>query len=314
MWDVFRATGRLKEAEASCRQALALQKQLAADFPSRPDYRKELAISYYSLSDLLRATARPKEAETACRDALALQKQLVADFPTRPDYRRELALSYNSLGNLLDDSGRPMEGEPAYREALPIQKQLAAEFPTLSDYQNDLAVTLTNLGELANNQKKYSDAIRWLEEAQSHNQKALRSNPRHHYYRQMFRDNRQQLAKARVGLGEHAAAGTAVEDMLKIGYDQAQDNYEAAGIFARCIPLAEKDGKLREARRQELAKSYGDGAIAALRRAVKNGYKDVANIKNDKDLDPLRSRADFKELLQELEKSAPGKGNRPVSK
>jgi hypothetical protein len=38
-----------------------------------------------------------------------------------------------------------------------------------------------------------------------------------------------------------------------------------------------------------------------LREAIQKGYKNVGHIKKDKDLDPLRSRADFQKLVAELE-------------
>jgi hypothetical protein len=34
---------------------------------------------------------------------------------------------------------------------------------------------------------------------------------------------------------------------------------------------------------------------------VRNGYKDVAHMKKDEDLEPLRQRADFQTLLAELD-------------
>ena len=42
--------------------------------------------------------------------------------------------------------------------------------------------------------------------------------------------------------------------------------------------------------------------LELLRKAVKAGYKDAAHMKQDKDLDLLRDREDFKKLLAELEK------------
>ena len=44
--------------------------------------------------------------------------------------------------------------------------------------------------------------------------------------------------------------------------------------------------------------------MAWLKQAVASGFSDIAHMKKDKDLDALRSRADFKKLLAELE---PGK-------
>jgi hypothetical protein len=70
------------------------------------------------------------------------------------------------------------------------------------------------------------------------------------------------------------------------------------------VPLAERDTNLSEAQRKDRAQTYADRAMTTLRQAVQNGYKDVAHIKKDTDLDPLRSRPDFQKLLQELEAKA----------
>src|SRR5947207_968264 len=81
-------------------EGLALRKRLAADFPTRPDFRQWLARSHNNLGVLLHATGRLKEAEAAYAEGLALRKRLAADFPTRPDFRQDLAWSYSNLGNL----------------------------------------------------------------------------------------------------------------------------------------------------------------------------------------------------------------------
>ena len=52
---------------------------------------------------------------------------------------------------------------------------------------------------------------------------------------------------------------------------------------------------------------YADQAMAMLRDAVAKGYKDVADMKKDTDLDPLRQREDFKALVAELEQQAKNK-------
>jgi hypothetical protein len=62
--------------------------------------------------------------------------------------------------------------------------------------------------------------------------------------------------------------------------------------------------KLDDRQRREAVQFYGDGAMKLLREAVNKGYKDVAHLKKDADLDPLRSRDDFQKLIAEQE----GKG------
>jgi hypothetical protein len=52
---------------------------------------------------------------------------------------------------------------------------------------------------------------------------------------------------------------------------------------------------------------YADQAMALLRQAMKAGFHDAAHMRKDTDLDALRTRADFRQLLAELERKSPGK-------
>jgi len=140
--------GDLKEAEAAYTAALDIHKQLADEFPTRPEFRQALARSHNNLGVLLADTGRLKEAEAAYTAARDIQKQLADEFPTRPDFRQELAQSHNNLGVLLRATGRLKEAEAAYRDALDLRKQLAAEFPTRPDFRQELAQSHNNLGVL----------------------------------------------------------------------------------------------------------------------------------------------------------------------
>src|SRR5262249_45713437 len=55
--------GELKEAEGAWADALALYRQLAAGFPTRPEFRRELATSLHNLGILLANTGRLTDAE-----------------------------------------------------------------------------------------------------------------------------------------------------------------------------------------------------------------------------------------------------------
>jgi serine/threonine protein kinase/tetratricopeptide (TPR) repeat protein len=302
---LFADTGRPKEAEAAYRDALAILKDLAADLPTVPAYRQGLAASHLDLGNLLAAMSRPREAESAYRDARAIYQRLVADIPAVPDYRYELAFCHNNLGILLADTGRPQEAEAACRDALAIETKLAGDFPAIPDYQNQLAGTLVNLGNLSLGGKAYAAARRTYEEALPHHRAALQANPRNSAYRQFFRGNCQGLAQALIALGDHRAAAGAATELLQAAVDPARDAYNGACFLALCVPLAGKDKELTEAKRTQMARTYADRAMAALRQAVRAGYKDAAHMKKDTDLDPLRNRADFRKLLSDLEKGKP---------
>ena len=324
-------TGRLKEAEAAYRDALALQKQLAADFPANPAFRRQLAASHNNLGSLLRDTSRLKEAEAAYRDALAIQKQLAADFPTVPQFRSDLAASHNSLGVLLvRDTGRFKEAEAAYRDALAIQKQLAADFPTVTDYQIELGGSCYNFGHLLSDTGKAEESLTWFADAIAVLHRLLDGNPMHPTARHFLRNSHVGRAQAYDRLEKYAESvkdwDRAVE--LSPANDKPQvragraDSRVRAGQVAEAVDEAADLTKLpgwpanqwydfaciyAVAAGQDAAKKaeYADRAMELLQRAVKAGYKDAAHIKTDGDLDPLRGRADFKQLLATLEGKQP---------
>src|SRR5262249_60317072 len=80
--------GGLKEGEADFDASLDIRKQLAADFPSRPEFRQDVANGHNDRGVLLKATGRQKEAEAEYDAALSIFKQLAADFPSRSQLRR----------------------------------------------------------------------------------------------------------------------------------------------------------------------------------------------------------------------------------
>jgi serine/threonine-protein kinase len=299
---LLQATGRPQEAEASYRAALAVFERLAAEHPAVPDHRQRLAQSHHNLGLLLWATGRRQEAEASYRAALDLQMRLAAEHPAVPAYRQDLAGSHTNLGFLLQDTGRPKEAEASFRAALDLHERLANEHPAVPGYRNSLAGTMVNLALILRERRDLGGARRLLEGAREHHRAALRADPNNRTYRLFYRNNRRALADTLVQLGDPAAAAEAAAQLAQAAVDPAGDVYDAACLLARCVPLAEKDAGLPEAKRQELARSYADRALDALRRAVKSGYKDAARMKKDPALDPLRQRPDFQQLLQDLKK------------
>jgi hypothetical protein len=61
--------------------------------------------------------------------------------------------------------------------------------------------------------------------------------------------------------------------------------------------------KASQDERDKQAALYAEEAMALLRDAVQKGFNDAGHMKQDKDLDPLRGREDFKKFLAELEAS-----------
>jgi hypothetical protein len=96
------------------------------------------------------------------------------------------------------------------------------------------------------------------------------------------------------------------EDLTRPGFVPSIDFYRAARYVSRCVPLAEADTQLPEAKRRELAEKHATRAVELLREAIAKGYEDASDLKQNQDLDPLRQRDDFKKLLAELEAKTKG--------
>jgi serine/threonine-protein kinase len=285
--------GEFREAEAANRAALRLYQQLAAE---HPEYREQLALNLANLGRLLQLNGQPKEAEATFRVALEQFQRFAA-----PAFRQGVALTQNGLGVLLQEAGRPGEAEAAYREAVRLRKQLAAEFPSVSAYHCELAQSLGNLARLLCDGREFTSARRLLEEAMPHHQAMLQENLRSDFYHGTYCSNLDTSVRILAGHRDPTAAVRTAVELRDLGWEPAADAYCAACALAACVAIVEKDGQLAPELRRQQAQTYADQGLAMLRHAVASGYKDVDHIRKDKDLDPLRSRADFKELLAQLE-------------
>jgi serine/threonine-protein kinase len=298
---LFWENERGEAAEAFYRDALATRNSLATDFPAVPDYRRGLADSYNNLANLLQNMGKAKEAEAAYRSNLAIMQALATDFPTVPAYRDRVGTTHGNLAELLKGMGRLKEAEAAYRDAVTVLRALAVEFPADAEYSALLANVQDGSAELALGRKEYSAARALLGEALTNVKKALGANAKSPFYRAVYCENRRLLATTLVDAGDHRGAAEAAAELVRGTKQPVSDAYKAACFFSRCIPLAEEDPRLSDSRRRELTLSYGDQALAALEQARAKGYKDIDHLKKDADLDPLRQREDFKNLLAQVE-------------
>jgi serine/threonine protein kinase/tetratricopeptide (TPR) repeat protein len=290
-----------QEAENAFRQSLEVRRQLADDFPGVLDYRQDLADGTSDWAEFLTRQGKDAAALEPYRQALELRKAIVAKAGPLPAYRQQLAKSYDALARVQSVTGKPKEAESAWRTALEVWQQLAIELPKVADYQGGLAGTLTNFAKLHNQRGEFAAAAALLEKAGTHHQAALGARPKDRDFRESYRDHLVAVGQTRLGLADHAAAGTIAAEVDRFGYEPAKDTYDAACLLARCVTLANKDAALPEARRKELAHSYSQKALTHLQQAVARGFKDVARMKKDPDLEAVRTRDEFHKLLAELE-------------
>jgi tetratricopeptide (TPR) repeat protein len=135
--------GEVQEAEKAYDEAVSISERLAAELPTRIEFRMWLAFSLQNRSELLFARGRPQEGEKDFDQAFSISKQLAADFPQNPGFRKLLAKSHRFRGDLLVATRRLNEAEKEYDLAVSIQERLAADFPKDPVFRLDLAKSHT---------------------------------------------------------------------------------------------------------------------------------------------------------------------------
>jgi len=255
--------GELQEAETANVAALALYKQLAADFPTRAKFRENLARCHIRLGNLFSTTGRPRQAETAYGDGLAIQKQLAADFPAQPEFRHGRAISLDNLALLLSKTGRPKEAQAVLDDVLATLKQLVADFPKRPEFRQSLAHCYGRLGfELGHNGR--------LQEATTASAAALAlwkeltaDFPRRAEFRQNLARSHQSLGVQLRDFGRLKEAEGAYADALAVLKHLAAD-FPTRPEFRDSLAKAHLSlGQLlRDARRlKEAERAYADALI-----------------------------------------------------
>jgi tetratricopeptide (TPR) repeat protein len=99
-------------------------------------------------------------------------------------------------------------------------------------------------------------------------------------------------AEALLGMGDHAAATTDADSVAKASGVTGETLYYAACAFGMAVTAAGKDATS--------ADRYADRAVDLLRQAFAKGFKDMATLKTNPALDPIKSRGAFTKLMDEL--------------
>jgi tetratricopeptide (TPR) repeat protein len=289
------------------------------------------AMSHCKLGSALAAKHAYDEAISAFRDAIHLNPSLfdahfglgkaladkgaptdaVGPFQTAVELQPDHAPSHSLLGDVLRAAGRPQESMAAYRQALELWRKLAASSPGVASYQSQVGATLNNLALGLLEKANPAEAARLLGAAVFSQKAALKMEPQSARYRQFLRNHYWNLAEALVRLGKHGEAARAAVELPGLYPDGWQEPVRAAGFLARCAALAAKDPALPVDRRSELVEAYGGQAVALLRRAVANGWREPAALKGPA-FEPLRRRDDFRKLQATLE--ATGKHDSVIDK
>ena len=145
------------------------------------------------------------------------------------------------------------------------------------------------------------EALASSEKARSLRESLIRANPSVTEYRSDLAVTLGIIGNLKRAAGQYSEAAASFRKAIVLleGLPSRtpEDHYNAACYHASLAGVADQ---IRAGITSAEARTEAEHAMADLRRAVTSGFRMLSLIAIDHDLDPLRSRADFQELMMDL--------------
>lgn len=215
--------GRQEQAEADYRQAIRELEQLSAEFPTRQEYRRDLAATHNNLGNLLRSSEQITAAEAEYRAARRDFEQLANESPDNGDYRQQLAASWNNLGLARLAAGDAQAAEEAEQQALSLYRRLEQQHPDGAEISQALGGVYSNLGSLSRAIGRLDQAIEAFREARKRFQHLHEQSPAKAEYRLLLASAENNLAAATLAAGDAAAADRAYTSAIELFASLAEE-------------------------------------------------------------------------------------------
>jgi non-specific serine/threonine protein kinase/serine/threonine-protein kinase len=257
-------------ALASYQQAVEILEAITREHPGLADEAHLLAADLGNLGVAQRAAGKLDSALKSSRRSIEILERLDRQYPGVLAYREGLAQAYNLMSDLHRRRSEPAASLAFAEKARPLLERLIAEHADDDGARIDLSHTYNNIARVRQQSAESAEALRSFQRA--------------------------------IDLLE------ALPDL------DARNSYNLACNLALCLPLiGAKEGTQGvddpealppgEKVRREV---YGDRAIEVLRRAARGGLVNSDVLLSDPDLAAIRGRADFQQLVKEVDKQAGG--------
>ncbi len=289
------AAGRYRMGEVSIaredfRKAYNLRRNLVLETKDDPKtndlLKQELSYSSMALAETSYRLGDKTSADEFYREAL---DQRVAMFELKPKDQKvtaELASVNYMIGEFKLKTGDLAEARNRLEKCKEIREALVKADDKNAFFKRDLAIVLYRLGNLKEREKDEKGAIEAFEETRQIREKLVGEDPENDKRLievMMSWAHVGQIDKA-AGIADRMIVGPHADDELRI---------DIARTYAQCAshtPVTQA----------EKALTFQVKAIEAMRNAVREGFRDRVYLESEPDLDPIRDRDDFKQILREI--------------
>ena len=296
-------SGHASQALVSHEQALAIRQRLVGTNPDVTQFQSDLAQSYHDIGAIHRASGHAAAAILAYERARAIGQKLTEFDPSSTQFRSGLAQSHIDLGRMHLGTGQLAAALASFEQARAILQTLADANPAVTRFQGELAQSFQGIGSVQDQQGLLVEAFASFDRARTILQKLADANPTLTLFQTRLAMSHSYvgLVRRRAGRPAEAAAefkkAVAIMERLAQLQPSGYDLYNLACFQSLLSGIAAQPGSgLTDAD----VRSLGGQAVATLHRAVDAGVQDVAFMRRDADLDPLRARPDFQLLLWDL--------------
>lgn len=297
---VYNSSGSPESAAIMCQHAQDILSKLVQDYPMESAYQSLLAGTQMNVGQVYLTKGWQEKAVAALKEAQGIYGKLVQERPdVLPEEWETFGRSRTVLGMAYRNANQSEKAEEEQRQALRIFEKLAQDHPDVPEYAYDVGRCRMELARTAETAGRPESALEEYAKAIENMEQAMRKG----YLRARNYIIDARIMRAGV-LADLRDLGRAIEDLEAVVRQRDLNHlnlYNAACFFSRASAKVGHDTKLSPTDRNRLKAGYADRAMDFLHQAVAKGWRHPSMIKEDHDLDPLRSRSDFRKLLADLD-------------
>jgi serine/threonine-protein kinase len=294
------AQQRHKETAATLERAITHQRQAAEKVPDNVQYNQALGRHYQYLGRAQSQLGETAKARESWKQAAQVWEAYASAHPANVGFRHRLVDKLLLLAELENAGGLHDDALATRRRALQVAEDLTHDRSDNLLFQGTLAHSAAALGQSLAAEGRPQEALPPLRRAVEQRTAIVSQRP-------SSAVERRRLASDQLRLGvNQGKAGQSAEALQSLRAAQATleqvsprgktDACNLACVSAQLSLVLGRDHPDRST-------AEADRAIQALREAIAAGYQDAERLEKDPDLEPLRSRADFQQLVAELKKT-----------
>ena len=327
---LLRNIGQEQESSREYEVSITLWRDLCSKSGTDKENRGGLAHALNSRGVFHAGQKRYAEAGQDFAAARAEYQRLIIDFPSEPDYRDGLSSCMGNLGIALAEQGRKPEAIALYQESSRRCLSLIQEFPDVPAYQTQLAGGYCNVGGLLSDGEDPSLSLEYFDNAVTTLKSVLARDSRDGAAREFLANAYASKAKALTRLKRFDEAILASDQAIEWVDDRRRAGFILIknGILSHTDPQRAKEeveqllqqatgdvdvlynaacfysllaGRMSDATEKE---QCAVRSLELLEKAFLEKYfsrpQRQAQLAQDPDFAPLRTRTDFRDFVQKL--------------